>query len=453
MADSQTPDPRYADILTIGFGTTVAMWAAGYLLWLPPLRHPEVSALALLILLGRGAAVAGQITPRGWRGGLLVGLLASLLNLLVLGSLLGGRGGDPLVPSALLWLPGSLVLGAGLGALGGATGAWVKAARLRSGLPEPPPPNWTAAFCGVAATATFFLLIVGGVVTGNEAGLAVTDWPNSFGTNMFLFPLSRMTGGIYYEHAHRLFGSLVGLTTLVLAVFLQRADDRPRVRRFALLALALVIVQGVLGGLRVTGRFTLSADPADTAPSLALAVVHGVTGQLFLAALVALAAVTTTRWRAGPPAEALPAAATDRSLTRLLAAALVVQLALGAIQRHLASGLLVHVSFAVVVVALALAAGVRAWGVHERRPPLPGLGKLLLVSVGLQILLGIGALVVTGARANHPAPTAADVVVTTAHQTLGALLLVTAFLLALWTTRLLATGATTPQDQPQDIEN
>ena len=97
-----------------------------------------------------------------------------------------------------------------------------------------------------------------------------------------------------------------------------------------------------------------------------------------------------------------------------------------------------HVSFAVVVVALALGAGVRAWGVHERRPPLPGLGKLLLVSVGLQILLGIGALVVTGARANHPAPTAADVGVTTAHQALGALLLVTAVLLALWTTRLLA---------------
>jgi cytochrome c oxidase assembly protein subunit 15 len=64
---------------------------------------------------------------------------------------------------------------------------------------------WTSAFAWVTATATFFLLAIGGIVTAQEAGLAVVDWPNSFGYNMFLYPLSRMTGGIYFEHAHRLF--------------------------------------------------------------------------------------------------------------------------------------------------------------------------------------------------------------------------------------------------------
>ena len=68
-----------------------------------------------------------------------------------------------------------------------------------------------------AVMATLFLLIAGGLVTSAREGLAVVDWPNSFGYNMFLYPPSRMTGGIYYERAHRLFGSLVGLTVLVLA--------------------------------------------------------------------------------------------------------------------------------------------------------------------------------------------------------------------------------------------
>jgi cytochrome c oxidase assembly protein subunit 15 len=243
-----------------------------------------------------------------------------------------------------------------------------------------------------------------------------------------------MTGGIYYEHAHRLFGSLVGLTTLALAAHLQRADDRRAVRRFALVALGLVVVQGLLGGLRVTGRFTLGTD---TAPSLALAVVHGVTGQLFFCATVALAAVTTRGWRSGAAPEVLPAASTDRGLTRLLATLLVTQLVLGAIQRHYASGLIVHISFAVLVVLAALAAGVRAWGVHERRPPLPALGRLLLALVVVQVLLGIASLLVTADRPNHPAPTTADVIVTTAHQATGAGLLATAVLLALWTTRRL----------------
>ena len=64
------------------------------------------------------------------------------------------------------------------------------------------------------------LISSGGLVTGFRAGMAVPDWPNTFGHNMFLFPFTKMTGGVFYEHAHRLLGSLVGLTALVLAILL-----------------------------------------------------------------------------------------------------------------------------------------------------------------------------------------------------------------------------------------
>ena len=94
---------------------------------------------------------------------------------------------------------------------------------------------------------------VGWCERSTGTGLAVVDWPNSFGYNMFLYPFSRMTGGIYYEHAHRLFGALVGLTTVVLAAMLQVRDARPWVRRLGWATVALVGIQGLLGGLRVTG--------------------------------------------------------------------------------------------------------------------------------------------------------------------------------------------------------
>jgi cytochrome c oxidase assembly protein subunit 15 len=365
-----------------------------------------------------------------------VGLLVSLLNLLILGSLLGGRGGDPLVPSALLWLPGSLILGAGLGALGGAAGAWVEAARRRAGRPAPPPPNWTAAFCGVAAVATFFLLIVGGVVTGSEAGLAVTDWPNSFGTNMFLFPLSRMTGGIYYEHAHRLFGALVGLATLAVAGRLWRVEARPWVRALAMAAVVVVTVQGLLGGLRVTGRLTLSTVAQDMAPSIGLAILHGVLGQVFLALMVVVAAATSRRWRSSGRPELVPSAAGDRTLQSALVGALVVQLVLGAIQRHLAQGLVIHITLAAFVAIMAIAVGARAWGLHHGQWPVQRLGQLLMGLVGIQVALGIAALAVTQGRAVVGSPTTVEVTIATAHQAAGAGLLALAVLLAAWTRRL-----------------
>jgi cytochrome c oxidase assembly protein subunit 15 len=412
----------------LAFGMAVSMWAVAYICRLPAVTAPAwlVFALLLTAVVWWGAA-AGRWTGDGWSAGARVGAGAALLNLLILGSLLTSPESGELTPSALLWVPGSLLAVAVVAAVASAAGARDPAAGRGR--------NWTAIFSRVALLATFLMVIAGGLVTSFEAGLAVVDWPNTFGSNMFLYPLARMTGGIYYEHAHRLFGALVGLTTIGLAIRLWRFDPRRWLIRLAALAVVVVIVQGVLGGLRVTGSFTLSTAAADMAPSIALAVAHGVLGQLFLGLMVVIAVVTSTSWIGAPAAERRPGVAADRTLQAILIAVLVVQLVLGAIQRHMAQGLIIHISLAVVVVVIAIAAGARAWGLYVGHRPVQPLGRWLMGVVAVQVALGIAALAVTQGRAVVGAPSTLEVTIATAHQVTGAFLLALAVALALWTRR------------------
>jgi cytochrome c oxidase assembly protein subunit 15 len=350
-----------------------------------------------------------------------------VINLLILGSLIAGPDGG-LRWATVWWLPASVVAAA---ALAGA------AAALAGKAPGPAiDTDWTALLTKVAVAATFLLVVAGGLVTSNEAGLAVVDWPNTFGSNMFLYPLSRMTGGIYYEHAHRLFGALLGLTTVAVAIRLWRVEPRSWVRGLAAVAVVAVVVQGLLGGLRVTGRLTLSAAPEDMAPSIGLAILHGVLGQLFLALMVVVAAASSRRWRAAPERQPELRAGTDHTLQAVLVGALMVQLLLGAIQRHVAQGLVVHISLAAVVTILVIAAGARAWGLFHGVWPMQRLGQLLMSLVGIQVALGIAALAVTQGRAVVGHPSTLEVTIATAHQAAGAGLLALAVLLAAWTRRL-----------------
>src|SRR2546426_9812234 len=99
-------------------------------------------------------------------------------------------------------------------------------------------PVWLNRFAWLTATATLLLICSGGMVTSKGVGLAVPDWPTTFGYNMFLFPASQWVGGIFFEHTHRLIASTVGFLTIILAVWLGRADTRKWVRHLGLLALA-----------------------------------------------------------------------------------------------------------------------------------------------------------------------------------------------------------------------
>jgi cytochrome c oxidase assembly protein subunit 15 len=439
------------DILTLGFASAAAMWTLGFLCRLPvgggsgPGRVvvPPVVLLPLMLLcVVKGGAFAGRWTPRGVTGGLLVGLLAGALSLLlVAGALHSGDSGRTLADAAL-WIPGTLVVCALCGGAGAALGRlW----------PHPvDPAAWPGAFAMVAAGLTLVLILVGGTVTGFDAGLAVVDWPNTEGYMMFMFPLAKMTGGLYYEHSHRLFGSLTGLTTLVLVVYLYRVEPRRWVRWLALAALGLVIVQGVLGGLRVTGRFTMTTDAGQTAPSLTLAVIHGIVGQVFFAVIVAVATVTQRAWRLAPPPRVSPAAGTERGLAWIVYGLLVVQLVLGALVRHLMSSaaareggavealLHVHITVAILAAIAALMLGLRAIALQPKQSPLRRFGRLLTTLIGVQLVLGLAAYIaVYGGSAAPGQASGWQVLLTTVHQTMGAALLGNAVMLLLWTYRAL----------------
>src|SRR5712671_3097399 len=111
--------------------------------------------------------------------------------------------------------------------------------------------SWLYRFAVLTAVATFILLGVGGLVTSKGVGMAVPDWPTSYGYNMFALPFKFWTGGALYEHSHRLVASGVGFLTTILAVWLWFAESRQWLRRLGVIAFFAVVVQGVLGGLRV----------------------------------------------------------------------------------------------------------------------------------------------------------------------------------------------------------
>jgi len=418
-SDNQGP----ADLLTLGFGTTLAMWAIGYVCRLPGLTAPPPVVLPLLLaaLLG-GGVVAGRYSRRRWRAGLYAGLIAALLNLLILGSLLTENASADIKHAAGLWVASFFGAAGLLGAVGGVIGQAAAANRTI---------NWKAAFAGVALVAAVLLILAGGLVTGFNAGLAVPDWPNSFQVNMFLFPLSKMTGGIYFEHTHRLFGALLGFTVLALAIYLLRFEKRRWVTALVWAVGCMVLAQAALGGWRVVAKLR------------EVAIIHGVFAQLILGALAAVTILCSRRFSSPAPAIARPGAALDHLFSRALVAALMVQLLLGALVRHENLSVLLHISFAVLVAGLALVVGMRAVALNEGLPVLRRLGLALLVLVGLQVMAGITALALGGygditPGGGVPQPTAAQAVATTLHQTNGALLLMCAVAIGLWSQRLLA---------------
>lgn len=183
-------------------------------------------------------------------------------------------------------------------------------------------------FAIVTACSTFVLIFIGGLVTSTGSGLSVPDWPTTYGENMFTYPIDKWVGGIKYEHGHRLFASLVGFLTVILAVWLAVKEERKWVRLMGFVALAAVIVQGILGGLTVL--FLL-----PTAVSIA----HGMLAQTFFCIVSTIALVTSRWWREstdgiddtiGRPLQIL-------SLTATIS--VFLQLAFGALLRHTYSGL------------------------------------------------------------------------------------------------------------------
>lgn len=187
---------------------------------------------------------------------------------------------------------------------------------------------WLHRFSVVVVLATLLLIFIGGLVTSTGSGLAVPDWPSTYGQFMFAFPIAKMVGGILYEHGHRMTASIVGLLTIVLTVWIWRVETRRWLKWLAAFALVSVVLQGVLGGITVLYRL----------PTL-VSVLHGCLAQTFLMITVAIMTFTSKHWLAQDPARV---SKLDRPLLRMAATTTLViylQLILGALMRHSGAGL------------------------------------------------------------------------------------------------------------------
>jgi heme a synthase len=186
------------------------------------------------------------------------------------------------------------------------------------------PLHW---FAIATAIATFLLLGAGGLVTSHEAGMSVPDWPNSYGYNMFAFPISKWTGGIFYEHTHRLWASVVGLMTTILAVWIWMNDPRKWMKWLAVAAFLGVVAQGVLGGLRVTMHMD------------SLGIFHGVVAQAFFVLVCAIAFFTggLRQKISGQDISSVPRGLRNHFL--FVTVLVFLQLILGATMRHQHAGL------------------------------------------------------------------------------------------------------------------
>ncbi len=226
---------------------------------------------------------------------------------------------------------------------------------------------------------TFLLILAGGVVTTTGAGMAVPDWPTTFGYNMFLYPWAKMTGGILYEHSHRLIGSLVGLMTLVLAIILWRVEQRRWVRWLGVVALAAVVLQGILGGLRVI----LVAEQ--------FAFLHGVLAQAFLGLAASLVLFTSRAWRSQAFPLPVEIVGRLRGWTLFVTIATYLQIVLGAVVTHTDTGLGVHVGVAALLSVLVPLLTQRICSRLDDWPELVRPARFLRLFWILQLILGMGS--------------------------------------------------------------
>ena len=285
-------------------------------------------------------------------------------------------------------------------------------------------------FAVMTAVAGFVLVVAGALVTSNDAGLSVPDWPLSHGS---LFP--EMVGGILYEHSHRLIAATVALLTIVLAFWLRKSGPRPWVRRLGWLSLGMVVAQGILGGITVLFFLPTSVSVA-----------HACLGQIFFCMLVTLAYLTSSAGQGDHSllhrSGARPVWDRQTKLASMTVLVIFVQLMLGAILRHtgtvggskgatlVTSALLVHLFWALVVGGFVVAT-VFAVLSRTRAGSSNRLGYLMVCLFGLQLLLGLGAYWARVVRIQQVQPLLSGVVITTCHVAVGALLLAGSLILSL----------------------
>jgi heme a synthase len=274
---------------------------------------------------------------------------------------------------------------------------------------------WLHRYAVLWSFCTLFLVVAGGLVTSNDAGLSVPDWPLSYGKLM-----PPMEGNIFYEHGHRMVATTVGLLTIGMAMWLMRAERRRWLRNLGWTALAAVVTQGVLGGMTVI--FMLPKP---------VSIGHACLAQLFFSTTVAIALFTSESWSRGPKVVDDAGAPPLHWLALATCMCVFLQLALGASVRHQALGILPHVVGALIATGMVLWLSVRVLMRQAGHDALRRSALALLFITFLQVFLGIAAYMSRLATAEAPQPMPVMVGFTVAHVAVGALTLASSVVLAI----------------------
>jgi len=311
----------------------------------------------------------------------------------------------------------------------GTTRSAVPGGATRSSSPEigynPGLHKWSLllAFC------TLLLVVAGGLVTSRDAGLSVPDWPLSYGKLM-----PKMEGGILYEHGHRMVATTVGLFTIVLLVWIFRAEHRSWMRPLAVAALIAVIVQGVLGGLTV-----LLLLPWWISSS------HATLAQLFFSTTVVIALFTSRQWFRRPSVVPEDDENPLRGLSLAAPIFVLGQLFLGAAVRHKAIGAIYHICGAPLVTCVVLWVSMRILLHYGRNRELRTCAVALITITLTQVFLGIAAYMTRIAYADAVQPMPLMVAFTVLHVAVGALTLAASVVLAILVRRNLGERVTLPE--------
>jgi len=276
----------------------------------------------------------------------------------------------------------------------------------------------------LTACCTFLLLVAGALVTSNDAGLSIPDWPLAYGS---LTP--PMVGGIRYEFTHRVIATCIGILTIGLATWLWRAEKRQWMRWMGLAALGGVIAQGILGGATVL-TYQLPAVSAA----------HATLAQLFFSTVVSIAVFTSSWWSREQDETEDTGSPPVRTLIVWTLAAVFLQLVMGAAFRHKGFGIIPHLVGAVIVTILVF---MTAGALKGRFPGIPALrssARYLHILIGVQLLLGVGAYWSRLYAAHFPQPIAVMVLLTVVHTVTGALVLAVTLVTALISYRMIRAG-------------
>lgn len=277
--------------------------------------------------------------------------------------------------------------------------------------------KWLYFYSLLVVFATILLILAGGLVTSHEAGLAVPDWPQSYGQWM-----PPMVGNVFWEHGHRMIAGSVGILTLILTLWIQFTKQCQLIKKLAWAAMGAVVLQALLGGLTV-----LLMLPH------AVSIFHACLAQTFFCLTVTLAYFLRPQNAQATGSNLVPQTGLTglSKLCRFTFAAVYFQLILGAIVRHTSKGVVFHIVWAFVVIALLfLTTRSVMLTVPDRKGGVRTAMTLSFLVIA-QFFLGLGAFIYTQVLARGYAPSNSEVFFASAHHTNGALILALSLLICL----------------------